>query len=154
MKKAQNLASSTLIGFILLAIVVSLMLVKIQQESSPDKYDKKFLAQDTAMFIDTLYSSPNNIVVKYPQKTYDYSFNFKESKVIVSNEKYPAAVELFGFTEDYNTKFIEKELDHNVVVVSAEGKESGGSLPRSIIYLKTKKEVEPFEGLLIENKDE
>ncbi len=153
-KKSQaDLTVGTIVEFILLAVVIIVMLMRISQEASSHRFDKKFLSKDIGMFIDALYTSPNKIVVKYPQNSYDYSFVFGESKVTVfwqtEGEKLG---ESYYFTENPNIEFGYKTISNNPSaekVIEGTGEQQIG-LP--IIFVKSKKHIEPFFGLIIGEK--
>jgi hypothetical protein len=146
-KRGQgDLFLGTIIEYILLAVLVALMLMKIEQETSSHRFDKMFLSKDIGLFVDALYASPNDLVVKYPQKTYDYSFIFEDSKISVYWKKEGAILaESYPFTEDTHLKFRYKTIENKPESIQTE---SDSGVP--IIFIKTKKEVTPFPGVLVE----
>ena len=75
-----ELSTGTLVGIILLLIVCGLITMKIAKGASSYKFEKLFLSKDTAMFVDTLYVSPNKIVVNYPHSSKAYNFIFEKNK--------------------------------------------------------------------------
>ena len=149
---SEVLPMSTLIEFILLAIVVSLMILVIAKQSSSTRFEKTFLAKDIAMFVDSIYASPNNLVVKYPQKTHDFSFRFEKSKVIVFNKEESFTLEeSFPFTEDTKIEFEYKVIPPEQ---ENEGKvEVVGESNIPIIFRKSPTKITPFSGIFVEDTE-
>ena len=114
-RKAQtDLSVSTLIEMIMLVLVIGLMLAMAYKETTSTKYDKFFLSKDTAMFIDALHASPNTIIVKYPQKTKDYSFKIEDSKVkSYANSEFLVLGESFPYTSEKGIEIEQSEDQEN-----------------------------------------
>jgi hypothetical protein len=150
-KKASEVMSmATLIEVILILIIVALMAMVIAREMANDRFEKRYLAQDMAMFIDALYASPTNLVVRYPQKTQDYSIKFEDSRVIVYRESEGIGMgESFFFTEDAKTKFEYKTIkpyigDSQIIV--------GGDVENlPIIFTKSRTQIRPFSGIFVQD---
>ena len=136
-KKAQiDLPVATLIELIILAVLFSLFFTLVYKETVSTKFDKMFLARDSAMFIDTLYASPNKIIVKYPQKTRGYNFKFQEGKVVVYEPDETIKLsEEFPFSEDKALKF-----DYKTIPDDEDKKEDA-----IIVFYKTEDELIPNE---------
>lgn len=100
-----------LIDLIVVVIVFFLMMGYVDKVVESTTFEKNFLARDTALLIDTLYVSPGNIVVDYPQDTFWFNFNFEKNKVEVYEDsllliKKPSSY----FIEDRNMEFVYKEI--------------------------------------------
>jgi hypothetical protein len=147
-KRAQSeLAVATLIDFIILFVIIGLMVILAQKEMLSTKYDKMFLARDNAMFIDAIYASPYKLVVKYPQRTYDYSFKFEDSKVIVYKESEALGMsESFPFTQEDKVVFSDK-----TITAGSDDVDLGDDADNPIIYIKTEDEIEPISGIFVED---
>jgi hypothetical protein len=142
----------TIIGMIILLIVIALLFLKAYKEGQDTKYDKLFLAKDIAMFVDSIYASPNELVIKYPQNTYDYSYKFEESKITVFKK---SESEILGqsyiFSEEKNIKFEYKtintsteESEDELIINSEEG-----NVP--LIFVKNSNEIIPTSKMHIED---
>ena len=130
-KASEVMPLATVIEFILILIVVAMMATIISRETSSTKFEKRFLAQDIAMFIDTLYASPNDLVVRYPQD-FDYNIVFDMGKVTVYEESVSDG-EYFSFTEDPNIEFQYKTVSDN-----------------TLIFIKTSTKITPLSGEFVE----
>jgi hypothetical protein len=152
-KKGQiDLPVATLIEIIIVAVFVTLMFIRAAKEIDSHKFEKRYLAKDMSIFIDTLYASPNPLFIKYPQNTQDYSFVFKESKTIVLWQKESELLgESYYFSEDPNLEFGYKSILYNPEgsAIVEEGKEIQG-IP--ILFQKTDKKIVPIQGILLQEK--
>jgi len=137
-KGSEEMSMATLIEVILILVITALMTLVISREISSDKFEKLYLSQDMAMFIDTIYASPNNLVVSYPQRTEEFSFDFDHSEVTVFKESEGTALgQKFSFTEESATIFEYKTL-HPYASESVQ-----------VIFTKTFEKIIPFSGLFV-----
>ncbi|MBD3203998.1 hypothetical protein GF327_06870 [Candidatus Woesearchaeota archaeon] len=154
MKKSHtDLTIGTLMGLLVLLFVVILMLFRGQKESLNTKFDKRFLSMDLSMFIDTIYSSPNDLIVKYPQKTYDYSYRFEKSRITVYKNKEGIKLgESFPFTEQKDIEFIYTTVDINYAQdnneITVGGDEGSDNIP--LVFEKTKHALLPTSKIKTE----
>lgn len=140
------LSLTTVIEFILLLLVAGLIAMIIIRETNNDTFEKRFLAKDIAMFIDTLHASPNTILVRYPEDTFQYTYEFKKPKVTIYKENQKELSETFVFSMQKDIIFIDKKIAPADNVKIVDGSEDT-NIP--IIFIKTKRKIEPFSGLLV-----
>lgn len=94
-----------LIDLIITVIVIYYSATYVDQITSTTVFEKNFLSKDIALLIDSLYSSPGEVLLKYPQKTLWFSYEFDHNRVKVFEEKLFASSQESYFIEDKNLKF-------------------------------------------------
>jgi len=136
-----ELSTGTLVEIILLLIVCGLIMMIIARESSSYKFEKLFLSKDTAMFIDTLYASPNKIVVNYPQSIKAYNFIFEKNQVRTYHEKeIKDLAESYYFTEEKDIDFKYGTFEPSKIL--------DDEFTTPIIFIKTRSKLTPQVALL------
>jgi N-acetyl-anhydromuramyl-L-alanine amidase AmpD len=133
---------ATLIEMVILLILSGLIILMINKADASDKFEKKYLAQDISMFIDAIYSSPNELIVRYPEDTIGYAFKFDETKTKVFKES-EINSETFMFSSQRDIGLVKKVLYPNIDIV--DDKETK-SIP--LMFVLTKKSLTPTSGLL------
>ena len=76
-----------LIDIIFLAVIILSASVFIDKLGSETSFQKKFLANDMALLIDTLYAVPGNVYVDYPQNTMWFNVGIKNGVVEVYDKE-------------------------------------------------------------------
>ncbi|MBN1501914.1 hypothetical protein JW930_00080 [Candidatus Woesearchaeota archaeon] len=111
--KRGSMTLWTLVDLFMLAVIVLAFLFQIWLISQSTLFERRFLARDMALLIDTVYASPNNLDIRYPQNTLWFSLLFENSKVSVTDkrkEDLPLSASYY-FTEDTSINFVYKQLD-------------------------------------------
>ena len=145
-KGSEILTVGTLTEVVLLTIVVALLYLVVAREISGTKFEKMYLAKDMAMFIDTLYASPNDIMVRYPQPTQDFAFKFEEGKVTVYIESEGTFLGRdHSFIEDPNIEF------KYTTIKPSDAQDLGIEGNAPIIFSKTDTEIRPFLGIFTDD---
>ena len=138
-----ELSTGTLIEMIILLIICGLIVLVIAEKSSSYKFEKMFLSKDTAMFIDTLYASPNKIEVVYPPSISiikDFIFIFEKNLVRVYHQKeIKELAESYYFTEEKDIDFKYGTIKPLEVV--------DDQITTPIIFVKTKSKLIPQVAL-------
>jgi hypothetical protein len=144
-KKGDDfLITATTVEFILILIIVGLIILIIAREQQSDKFEKRFLARDMGMFIDSLYASPNPVLVKYPQETKGYSYKMESGKVTVYKESQTIALgESYPFSEQTSILFVPKDI------TLTDKKEEDSVDEILIIFKKSKTQIEPIPGIIL-----
>ena len=138
-----ELSTGTLIEMIILLIVCGLIVLVIAKESSSYQFEKLFLSKDTAMFVDTLYASPNKIEVMYPPSVSikDFTFIFEKNQVrVYQKEEIEDLAESYYFTEEKDIDFRYGTIKPLEVV--------DDEITTPIIFIKTKSKLTPQVALL------
>jgi hypothetical protein len=144
-KKGDDfLITATTVEFILIIIIVGLIILIIAREQQNDKFEKLFLAKDVGMFVDSLYASPNSVLVKYPQEAKGYSYKMESGKITVYKESQTLAYgESYPFSEQTSILFMPKDI----TLTDQSGEDSVDEIP--IIFRKTKTKIVPIPGIII-----
>jgi|TARA_B100001971_G_C18242142_1_gene571624 hypothetical protein len=98
-----------LMDILIFAVVFFLMMIYVDKTVESTTFEKHFLARDSALLIDTLYISPGNTIINYPQNTLWFSFNFNKNKVEVYEDETTRKPSSY-FTEDKNMIFNYKDI--------------------------------------------
>ena len=100
------------VDLLILLLVFYFILSAIGEVGENTLFQKKFLAKDMALLIDTLYAAPGNIYIDYPQNTLWFSARFSENKVEVfeNQRKLINPIGEGSFLEDRNVRFVYKEF--------------------------------------------
>ena len=152
MSQEMDLFMGTVIGLVMLLLVIGLLLAAAYKESSSYKFDKRYLSQDVSLFIDALYTSPNEVVVRYPQRTYGYGIQFQpgRTKVYEPNEGVILAEE-YPFTESAQLEFIYSHFEPNIGLFDDEI--IIGDIPEQtvpLVFFRTSKQIVPSTAILRE----
>ncbi|MBW2978752.1 N-acetylmuramoyl-L-alanine amidase [Candidatus Woesearchaeota archaeon] len=102
------------ITFVALAVLLYLLWF-VHGIGSESVFEKKFLAEDIALTIDSLLAARGNVVVYYQPQKQDYvpefNYYFKKNQVIVHEDEVPeSSAGRFFFTSDPKIDFKEKRL--------------------------------------------
>jgi len=97
-----------LIDIIILLMVLSFIFSYIGEVGEQTSFQKRFLANDLALMVDTLYASPGNIYINYPQNTlwFGVSFTTNQVEVFEKEKDSPNLKETAYFLEDKNVDFV------------------------------------------------
>lgn len=98
------------IDLFMLLMIIYLVFSHINRIGEQKTFQQRFLANDLALMVDTLYASPGNIYINYPQNTLWFGISFTKNKVeIFENKKDPANLkESANFIEDNHIVFEHK----------------------------------------------
>ena len=106
-----------LIDLIIISIVFYYSASYVDQITSTTIFEKIFLSKDIALLIDSLYASPEEIELQYPQNTLWFGYGFDHNKVSVFEKKLFITKRESYFMEDKNMGFTpvtlspEKEIE-------------------------------------------
>ncbi|MBU0756454.1 MAG: hypothetical protein KKF44_00175 [Nanoarchaeota archaeon] len=139
-KKAETSEQKTyvyIIGLVISIFAIVLMIQIVKDQYNDLSFEKEYLAKDIALLVDTIYASPNDMIVAYPQNKLSFSFRFEEGRVCVFDE--------FGekcayFSEDAETEFIYGELTPNVKI--------DDKLYTPLVFEKKENRIEPVSRLI------
>jgi hypothetical protein len=120
-KKADNLLPELIVG-IIITLSVSIMIIAIVTRFvHSSRFEATFLSRDVALLVDSLYAAPNDISIRYPQKTEQFTFIFND-KGRVSIQKDGQILATEYFTTSKNIKFINKTLEPIIEIEDEEDK--------------------------------
>ena len=88
--------------FLIVFLAAGILYETINSEAENGTFAKNYLARNSALLINTVYSSPGNIEYSYPQKTGSFVFDVKQNKVEIymSNEVTEGGIVSYPFAED------------------------------------------------------
>ncbi len=114
-KKAQLPKSIfTLIDLFILAVMVFAFFYQIYLISASTWFEKRYLAKDIALSVDTLYASPYDITIAYPHETFSFSYRFSKNSVTVFDRLWDDTLEATGitssFSEEKDVSFFYRDL--------------------------------------------
>ncbi|MBN2421880.1 hypothetical protein JXB41_01520 [Candidatus Woesearchaeota archaeon] len=164
-KKAEGTRLSlwTLIDLFVLLVIVIAFFFEIYTISKNTWFEKRFLAKDIAMMVDTVYASPADVVVVYPQNTLWFSFKFEKNKITVFDRLQEKKVSFSGitqyFTEDNKLEFVYKDLNPIVELnkngeITIRDEELNKNMFVPMVFKKSENKIEPVIALSIDNLDE
>lgn len=94
-----------MIDLIITVVIFYYSATYIDQITSTTVFEKNFLSKDLSLLIESLYISPGNVALKYPQKTLWFSYEFDHNKVKVFEKRLFESYSEAYFIEDRNLKF-------------------------------------------------
>ena len=68
---------------IVVLVAGAVLLQTINAEADSTTYEKIYFSRDNALLMNTIYSSPGDILYYYPEETGGFIFDFKQNKVEV-----------------------------------------------------------------------
>ena len=93
------------IDLVITVLVFFLLANGIDNFTESLAFEKGFLARDIAILTDTIYASPGNVVVDYPQNTFWFSFKFDANQIQVFEKESDFIKHSYYFMEDLNLDF-------------------------------------------------
>lgn len=106
-------------------LVGLILLDTVNGEIKSTTFEKIYFARDSALLVNTIYSSPGDVQYNYPEKTGNFIFDFKQNKVEVyeQNEIKEGGVIGYPFAEDktstfYYTKLLPRNSQENNISYS------------------------------------
>ncbi|MBT3463802.1 hypothetical protein HOD20_10175 [archaeon] len=131
-KGQEDLTRQLLVDLIIILVLVIVLINAIGKYIDSSRFEAKFIAKDMAFMIDSIYASPSDITIRYPQKTEEFTYEFfDDGKVSVLKDGTYLATEYF--TPQKGIKFINKTLKpqieskekNNVNIFNFDGKKMG-----------------------------
>ncbi|MBN2368475.1 phosphodiester glycosidase family protein [Candidatus Woesearchaeota archaeon] len=112
-KKAQtNETQWWLINFILLAVILVIMIAVITDLNASTSLERKHLAKDIALLVNSIYGSPNGLLYYYPENRFDFSIGFEEAKVkVFGKSDNDLVAKTYFFVEDSNVQMEYKTIE-------------------------------------------
>jgi hypothetical protein len=91
---------------LILLVILSLIISYIGKVGENTTFQKRFIAKDMSLLIDTLYASPGNIYVEYPHTTLWFGISFKKNTLEVFEKPTESqkTKEIAHFLEDTNLR--------------------------------------------------
>lgn len=116
--KKGDLMSQLLMGLIIIMVVTFLLISVITKFIDNSRFEAEFISRDLSLLIDTIYASPNDITIRYPQKTESFSYEFSsDGKISIIKDELIFISKYFSPSKDI--LFVNKTL-HPVLDVKKE----------------------------------
>ena len=112
-KGQEDLTRQLLIDLIVILVLIVILINAIGKYIDSSRFEAKFIARDLALTIDSIYASPYDITLRYPQKTEAFTYEFSDDgKISIIKEGTYLATEYF--TPQKGIRFINKTFHLDV----------------------------------------
>ncbi len=99
-----------LMDLLVAILVFFLLMYYVNNVGESLTFEREFLSKDIALLIESLYASPGDVSLKYPQNTFWFSYKFEDNAVSVVERGLLEKKAIEWFISDKNLGFEEKTI--------------------------------------------
>ena len=98
---------------VLASIVLLALLYFVNDIAKRTIFEKNYMARDTAILLNTLYSAPGEVIYNYNEKVEDFTFDFLNNEVKLYGKEDKEFTNIFyPFAQNKNIPFQDKKLNY------------------------------------------